>query len=75
MLTSLSVDEILLSRYMNLSSYFRGLTLRIEMDPSLFKHTHYNFFAFTLKPMSLAASTKLRSSDSAWEGVVARSAR
>ena len=31
MLTSLSVDEILLPRYMNLSSNFRDLLLKMEM--------------------------------------------
>ena len=33
MLTSLSVDEILLLRYMNWSTNFRGLILNVEMTP------------------------------------------
>ena len=36
MLTSLSVDEILLLRYVNWSSYFRGLPFYGEMVLSLF---------------------------------------
>ena len=36
-LTSLSVDEMLLPRYMNLSTNFRGLPFRVEMTPSWLK--------------------------------------
>ena len=38
MLTLLSVDEILLLRYVNWSTNFRGLPLRVEMVPSCLKH-------------------------------------
>ena len=37
MLTSLSVDEILLLRYVNLSTNFLGLPLKVEMTSCL-KH-------------------------------------
>ena len=33
-LTSLSVDEILLPRYTKWSSYFRGLSFNVEMSPA-----------------------------------------
>ena len=33
MLTSILVDEILLLRFVNLSTYFRSLPLRVEMAP------------------------------------------
>ena len=39
-LTSLSVDEILLLRYMNFSTNFRDLPLKGEMAPSHSKHMH-----------------------------------
>ena len=37
-LISLSVDEIFFTRYMNLSSAFRGLPLKVEIAPSCLKH-------------------------------------
>ena len=37
MLTSLSVDVILLLRYVNRSSNFRGLSLKVEMVPICLK--------------------------------------
>ena len=37
-LTSLSVDETLLPKYINLSTNFKGLPLRVEMAPSCLKH-------------------------------------
>ena len=46
MVTSLSVDEILLLRYMNLSTNFLGQPLRAEMA-SCFKHMSSILFAFT----------------------------
>ena len=45
MLTSLSIDEILLPRYVNLSTNFRGLPLRVEMAPSHLKHIYSVLFA------------------------------
>ena len=41
MLTSLSVDKILLPRYVNLSTNFRGGPLRLEMVPSHLKPMHF----------------------------------
>ena len=38
MLTSLSVDEMLLPRYVNLSTDFSGLPLRVEKAPFCLKH-------------------------------------
>ena len=38
MLKSLSVDKMLLARYVNWSTNFRGLPLRVEMDPFSLKH-------------------------------------
>ena len=46
MLTSLSVDMILLPRYVNYSSYFRGLPLKLVMARSCFKHMNSVLFAF-----------------------------
>ena len=53
MLTSLSVDEILLPRYENWSTNFRGLPLRVEMAPSCLKYKYsvlvFNWNHFFLK--------------------------
>ena len=46
-LTSLSVDEILLLRYVNLSTNFRSLSLWVEIAPSHLKHVDSVLFAFT----------------------------
>ena len=37
MLTSLSVDKMLLLRYVNLSTNLRGLPLKVKIAPSCFK--------------------------------------
>ena len=37
MLTSLSVEKILLQRFVNLSSNFRGLSLELDVPPSRLK--------------------------------------
>ena len=71
-LTSLSVDEILLPRYVNWSTNFRGLPLQMEMTPLCLKCIN-SLFAFMLRPF--AACSKLGSRDSAWAGVFARSSR
>ena len=44
MLTSLSIDEILLPRYENLSTNFRGLLLKGEMALSHLKHMNSVLF-------------------------------
>ena len=58
MLTPLSVDKILLLRYVNWSTNFRGLSLKLEMAPSCLKHVGLycrskdelvsNFFLWTI---------------------------
>ena len=75
MLMLFSVDEILLPRYVNLSTNFRGLPLRIEIAPSCLKHMYSVLFAFTKRPMPSAACSRLCSRDSAWADVFASSAR
>ena len=52
MLTSLSVDEILLLRYMNWFTNFRGLPLKVEMAPRL-KHMNSWLLVSSLSPRSL----------------------
>ena len=64
-LTPLLVDEMLPSRYVGLSTNFRRLPFRVEMDPSRFRHMYSILFAFTWR---------LCSRDPAWVGVFARSA-
>ena len=68
-LTSLSVDEILLPSYVNLSTNFRGLPLKVDMAPSHLKHMNSVLSAF----MPPAACSWLCSRNSAWACVFARS--
>ena len=65
MMSSLSVDKILLSRYMNKSNNFRGLPLKIEIALFFFKN-HELLFAFPYKSISPATCSGLWSRDSAW---------
>ena len=58
-LTSLSADEILWSRYTNSSTYFRGLLISKEMAPSFLKHLNSIWSEFMLRLMPLAAYSKL----------------
>ena len=44
--TSLSVDKMLLLRYVNWSTNFRGFPLRVEMVPSYLKHMNSVIFEF-----------------------------
>ena len=53
-LTSLSVDEILLPRYVNLSTNFRGLPLKVDMAQFIILYTYY-------KKKSPVPATKLSS--------------
>ena len=46
-LISLSVDETLLPRYVNLSTNFRKPPFEVEMSPSWLKHIQSVLFAFT----------------------------
>ena len=59
MLISLSVDKILLPRYQNWSTNFRGLPLRVKLCLYCLKHIHSVLFAFMLRPMPLAAYSRL----------------
>ena len=73
MLTSLSVNKILLPRYVNRSTNFRGLTLKVEMDLSCLKHLNLVLFTFKWRLMIPAACSRLYSSDLIWAGVFIRS--
>ena len=57
-LTSLSVDETLLPRFVNLSSNLKGPPLRVKMAPSRLKRMHSVSFAFTWKPMPPSACSR-----------------
>ena len=70
MLTSL--DEILLSRYVNLSTICWGLPLRVTMAFSHIKLMYSVLFEFAWRPMGLAAWPSLCSKDSDWATVFAR---
>ena len=73
-LTLLLVYEILLLRYVNCSTNFRGLPLKVEMAPCL-RYIKSVLFAFMLRPMPPAAWYKLCSWDLAWVGVFVRTTR
>ena len=70
MLTSSSVNEILLLRYTNWFTNFRGLPFNEEMAPSWLKYMNSVLSEFVLRPMLLAGCF---SHDTAWAGVFARS--
>ena len=55
-LMSISVDETLLPRYVNLSTNFRESPFRVDMSLSWFKHMYLVLSAFTSRPMPPAAS-------------------
>ena len=62
-----SIDEILLSRYVYWSNNFRGLLLKLDMAQSCSKLTNCVLFAFRLRLMPpTAASYKLGSRDSSF---------
>ena len=46
MLTLLSVDKILLPKYVKESNNFRGLPLNVEMTPSCLKHRNFVLSVF-----------------------------
>ena len=68
-LTSLSVDKILLPRYVNLSTNFSGLPVKVEIAPCL---KHMNFVLCSQRPMPPTYS-KLCSRNSTWADVFGRS--
>ena len=80
-LVLLSVNEILLPRYVNSSANSKGLPLEVEMGPFFFffflppKHMNFVLFVFKWRPIPHAASLRLCSKDSALAGVFVRNAR
>ena len=73
-LRSLSVDKMLLPRYVNESSNFREQPFRVEMSLSWLKHIYSILPAFTWRPMPPVVCSRLCGRDSAHTGVFARSA-
>ena len=73
-LISLSVDETLLPRCVNLSTDFREQPFRVEMPHSRLKHVHPVLSVFTWRSMPSVACSRLCSRNSARVGVFARSA-
>ena len=53
MLTSLSLDEMLLPRYVNWSTNSKGMPLRVEMAPSCLKHTNSVLFGIYVEANDL----------------------
>ena len=74
MLTSLSVDDMLLLKYMNCYTNFRGLPFTVEMTLSFLKHLNSVLFELMLWSVPLAACSRLCSRDLAWTGEFARRA-
>ena len=72
-LMSFSVDEMLLPKYVSLSTNFKETPFSVERYPFLLKHMYSVLSAFTWRPMPLAACSRLCSKDPAWLGVFARS--
>ena len=58
-LTSLSVDEIMLPRYVNSTTNFKGSSHQKEKTASCFKHTNSPLFVFMLRPFPPASCSKL----------------
>ena len=56
MLTSLSVDEMLLPRYVNWSTNFRGSSLKVEVVPYCLKHMYSNSVLLPLATCSRLCS-------------------
>ena len=75
MVTSISIDEILLLRYVKRSTNFRDLHLEVKMGPSISKRMNFVLFAYMLRSMLPAACSNLFSRDSACAGVFMRSIR
>ena len=69
-LTSLSVDEIVLPRYLDCSTEFRSLPSRAKMFPLFLKDMNSVLSEFTYRPMFRAAFSGLCSKDSACAGVL-----
>ena len=73
-LISLSVDQILLPKYVNLPTNFRGWPLKVEMVPSHLRHLNSVLYSFMKRLIFPAACSRLYSRGSAYAGVFVRSA-
>ena len=73
-LMSLSVDETLLPRLVNLSTSFRELPFSVDMSPLGLKHLHSVLRALTWRPMPAVAGSRQRGRVTAWVSIFARSA-
>ena len=62
----ISLSEIILPRYVNLSINFRGLLFNVEMVLSCLKHMNSVLSEFTWGPMNLVSFSNLCNRDSAW---------
>ena len=74
-LTSFSVKEMLLPKYLNCSTEFRSLPSMVEMSLLFLKDMNSVLSEFTYRPTFRAAFSRLCSKDSACAGVFASSAR
>ena len=68
MSTLLSLDEILLPRYMNWCTNFGGMPFKEEIAQFWLKHRNSVLSEFMERPMILAACFRLCRKDSAWTG-------
>ena len=75
MLTSLSIDKILLRKYVNWSTHFRGLSFIEEMVLCGLNHMNYVLSKFKQWPMPPSACSKLCCKDSDWAGLSAKSSK
>ena len=73
-LTSLSVDEILLKGCITWSNNFKNLTFNVDWTTFCFKYMNTVSAKFTLRLIPLAVSSRLCCGDLA-QGVISRSAR
>ena len=71
-LISLSVDEILLLRYMNRRTSFRGMSFNVEMTPSWLKYLTFVLSGFTKRPILLAVCSRLCNRHSSSAGALGR---
>ena len=75
LLASLSVDEIRLPMYVNWSINFRGIPLEVAMVPSCLKHLNHFICVHIEVSTSCCMLQAICNKDSAWAGILARSAR
>ena len=73
--TTFSVDKILLLKYLNLSTNFRGLPVRWVKAPSYLKHINAILFVIVWRLMLPADCSRLCSRDLTCSGVFTRSTR